>query len=86
MPKLDKFSLFDNFFPDLADFWDLDNFLPFKFFDFLAIFLPPPIPNLLIFSSPIFSHLRVDFSGGIIVFSIEVSRAAILLKFWMNYQ
>ena len=32
MSKLGKFSLFDNFFPDLADFWDLDNFLVFDNF------------------------------------------------------
>ena len=24
--KLDKFSLFDNFFPNLADFWNLAKF------------------------------------------------------------
>ena len=29
--KLGKFQLFNNFFFNLADFWDLNNFLSFKF-------------------------------------------------------
>ena len=43
--KLSKFSLFDKFFPDLADFRDLDNFLPFKFPGFL-VYSTPSLPNL----------------------------------------
>ena len=46
-PKLGEFPLFDEFFLNLADFWDLNNFLPFDFPDFLAYFtLSPPTPNL----------------------------------------
>ena len=30
---LNKFSLFDNFFSNLAKFWDLDNFSLFEFLD-----------------------------------------------------
>ena len=89
--KLDEFLLFDNFFPDLANFWDLDNFLPFEFFDlnkfwlfnfldFLIIFSPLPISNLSILLSPIFSHSKINFPNSIIVFSIQMSGAAILLK------
>ena len=73
--KLDKFPHFDNFFPDLADFWNLDNFL-----DFLAIFSSLPTPNPSTLPSPTLSYLEVNFSGDIIVFSIEVSRVSILLK------
>ena len=80
LPKLSKFPIFDNFFPDLADFWDLNDF-----FDFLKNFLPPLTPNLLILPSPTLSHSKVKLSGNIIVFSIEVSRTAILLKLWINH-
>ena len=33
--KLGKFSIFDNFFSDLANFWDLNNLSLFDFPDFL---------------------------------------------------
>ena len=80
MPKLDEFSLFDNSFPDLANFWDLNDFLPFKFSDFLAISLLLLISNPSILLSPTSSYLRIDFSNSIVIFSIKVSRTAILLK------
>ena len=140
-PKLDKFSLFDDFFPDLADFRelddfsvfndfslfdcpdldkfsDLDNFLVFDNFslfdylnldefsdlkdfpDFLAYFtLFSPTSHLLTSPSPSFllkagllllflleADLLPSFllgagsSSDLVVFSIEVSGAAILLK------
>ena len=84
VPKLDEFPLFDEFFPDLDDFWDLDVFWPFNFFDFLVI--STPLPSTLLPSSPSPTFSKVDFSGGAAVFSIEVSRTAILLKSWMNHQ
>ena len=40
VPKLDEFPLFDEFFSDLADFWDLDVFWPFDFPNFLACSTP----------------------------------------------
>ena len=53
--KLVKFPLFDNFFPDLAKFQDLDVFSLFDFLDFLACWTPfPPIPNLLTSPLPLF--------------------------------
>ena len=88
--KLGKFPLFDNFFPDLADFWDLDSFLVFDdFWD---------LDNFLIFNN--FPHFSIDLSPlsmppislaasislatstcyDTIVFSIDVSGATILLK------
>ena len=83
-PKLDEFSFFDNFFLDLADFRNLDNFLPFEFLDFLVISLLPLTLNLSTLLSPTFSCSGVNFSSNIVVFSIEVSGATILLKLWMN--
>ena len=83
-PKLSEFLLFDNSFLNLANFWDLDNFLPFEFPNFLAISLSSSILNLLTSPSPTPSYLGVNFSGGIIIFNIEVSKVAILLKSWMN--
>ena len=86
--RLGKFPLFDEFFPglddfrDLANFWDLDVFWPFDFPDFLAIFTLPP--SILSPPSPSPSLSEVDLSGGVAVFSIELSEAAILLKPWMN--
>ena len=102
--KLVEFPLFNNFFLDLAKFWDLDIFLLFDFPNFLAYSTPfPPIPNLLtsLLSSflpkaglllsfllkadllPLFL-LGASLSGNLIVFSIEVSTIAILLKPWIN--
>ena len=98
-PKFGGFLLFDEIFPNLADFWDLDVFWPFDFSDFLTCSTPPP-PNSL--TSLLLSFLlkagllllfllKVDLlplfllgAGLLIVFNIEVSRAAILLKSWMN--
>ena len=90
--KLDEFSLFDSFFdflslnfPDLDNFRDLDIFWPFNFPDFLAIFtLPTPSTPSLLSQSPTSSLSEVHLSGGAVVFSIEVSETAILLKPWMN--
>ena len=109
--ELIEFSVFDNFFPDLAEFQDLDVFSPFDFSDlnnfslfdfpnFLACSTPfPPIPNLLTSSSPSFFPeaslllsllleadllslflLKAGLSSNPVVFSVKVSRAAILLK------
>ena len=36
-PKLGEFSLFDKFFLNLDNFWDLAGFWSFDFLDFLAI-------------------------------------------------
>ena len=116
--KLIKFLFFDNFFPDLAKFWDLDVFSLFDFPDldnfldldnfpaFLAcyrlfllilnlltspllLFLPKASLLLLFLLEadllPLFL-LKVGLSDNLIVFSIKVSRAAILLKPWINYQ
>ena len=59
--KLVEFSLFDNFFLDLAKFQDLNVFSLFdfpdldNFPDFLAYSIPfPPTPNLLISLLPSF--------------------------------
>ena len=90
VPELGEFPLFDEFFPDLDDFWDLadfcdlDVFWPFDLSDFLAISTPLPSTS----SPPSLSSIssNVDLSGSAAVFSIEVSRAAILLKPWMNRQ
>ena len=94
--KLVRFLLFDNFFPDLADFRNLDNFLSFKFpdlnkfwffnfHDFLIIFLLLLIPNLLTLLFLTSSRLEVNFFNNIIIFSIKINRPAILLKLQINY-
>ena len=84
MSKLDKFPLFDDFFLDLADFqdldnfWDLDNFLVFNNFLFFSIdLLPPSIPSILLAAS---TSLVTNYYNDIIVFSIDISGTAILLK------
>ena len=83
--KLGEFPLFDGFL-DLADFLpfeflDLDNFRPFDNFpDFLASsspLLPTPNPKI---SPLLFSTSGLDTPGDLVVFSIEVSETAILLK------
>ena len=92
--KLSGFPLFDKIFLDFADFWDLDIFWPFDFPDFLAYSTPPlnPLTSL----SPLFFLkagllslflLEADLlplfllgAGLLIVFNIEMSEAAILLK------
>ena len=78
--KLGEFPLFDDFFLNLADFWDLDNFLPFEFPDFLAISSPSSTLNLSTLLLPTSNHLKIELFNGIVVFSIELSGAAILLK------
>ena len=86
--KLGEFPLFNGFL-DLAnflpfEFLDLDNFWPFDDFpDFLASSPPPPAPNPTTPPSP-FPTPGPEMSGDPVVFSIEVSEAAILLKPWMN--
>ena len=116
--KSGKFPFFDDFFPDLADFWDLDNFSLFDcpdldkfsdlddFPDFLACFTPfLSTPNPSTSPSPSFFPeagllssflleadllpsflLGAGLSGDLVIFSIEMSGAAILLKPWMNRQ
>ena len=99
-PKLGEFPLFDKFFPDLANFWDLDVFWPFDFPDFLACFTPPPNPSTsplpsflpeagLLSSFLLEANLQPSFllgAGLLVVFNIEVSGGAILLKPWINRQ
>ena len=81
--KLDEFPLFDDFFPDLADFWELDNFWSFNNFSIFSsmnfsIDLPPSsiIPILLVANTLFVANTRDDT----IVFNINVSGVAILLK------
>ena len=87
--NLDKFLLFDNFFPDLADFQNLNNFLTFKFpnLDYFLVFnnfLYFLVNLLLSLISPIL--LAANISSTIstyddkIVFSINISSTALLLK------
>ena len=90
--KLGKFSLFNNFFLDLANFWDLDNFLPFEFsdlnnfrifdniFDFLAYFIPLLLTPTLFSPSVTAYFLEIDLFDDIVIFSMKVNRVAILLK------
>ena len=93
--KLGKFSLFDNFFLHLADFWDLNNFSPLEFLDldkfwpfdvflvfnnfpYFSIDLSPSsiLPNLSVISI----SLATSTYNNTVVFSIDVSGVAILLK------
>ena len=93
-PKLGEFPLFDEFFPDLANFWDLHVFWPLDFLDFLVCSIPP-LPNSSTSLLPFFFHeagllpsclLRADLLDNPVIFNIEVSGTAILLKLWMNCQ
>ena len=100
MLKLGEFLLFD-YFLDLSNFWDLDVFWPFDFPNFLA-YSTPSLPNLLTLSLLSFfpetgmllsfllkADLLLSFllgAGSLVVFNIEISGAAILLKSWINYQ
>ena len=81
--KLDEFPLFDNFFLDLAGFWDLNNFLPFKFFnlanffnffDFLAcsILSPPNLSSLLLL-------LFFSKAGLLLLFLLEINLLSLFL-------
>ena len=99
-PKLGEFPLFGKFFPDLTNFRDLDVFWPFDFPDFLACSTPPlnpstsPSPSFLpeaglLSSFLLEANLLPLFllgAGSLVVFNIEVSEAAILLKPWMDRQ
>ena len=76
--KLDKFLLFDNFFSDLANFWDLDNFLIFDNFPHFSINSSPP--SILPISLAASILLASSIYDDTIVFSIDVSSVAILLK------
>ena len=53
--KLGEFLLFDNFFPNLANFQDLDNFSPFEFLDSDNF---RPFNNFLVFDN--FSYFLID--------------------------
>ena len=88
--KLSKFPLFDDFFSDLADFWDLNNFLVFNnfqdldnfpVFDNFPFFLinssPPSTPPTSLAAS---TSLATNTYNDKVVFSIDISGAAILLK------
>ena len=92
--KLDEFSLFD-YFLNLADFRDLDVFWPFDFPDFLAYFIlsssnpaTSPLPSFFPKASLLSLFLlEADMlpsfllgAGLLVVFNIEVSETAILLK------
>ena len=93
-PKLGEFPLFDEFFPDLADFWDLDIFWSFDFPDFLACSTPQSNPSTSLLPSFIpktgllsLFLLEADLlllfllgAGLLVVLNIEMSGAAILLK------
>ena len=75
--KLGQFSLFNSFL-DLANFWDLDSFWPFDFPSF-PIDSSSLSPNLT--TTSLLMYLpEASISGDSIVFNIEVSRIAILLK------
>ena len=93
--KLDEFLLFDNFFLNLAKFWDLDVFLIFDILDFLACFIlllliSNLLTSLLLSFLPKTSQLllflsRTSLSDNLVIFNIKVNRAIILLKLWINY-
>ena len=100
--KLGVFPVFGGFFdfsplnyPDLNNFWDLANFWPFDFPDFLAYSTPlPPNPSTSLLPSFLLEVglllpflLEADLlpsflleASLLVVFNIEVSGAAILLK------
>ena len=93
--KLVEFPLFDNFFFDLAKFQDLDVFLLFDFLDldnFWDLDDFPVFDNFSHFSinlsllsmsptsSVVSTSLATSTCNDTVVFSIDVSDAAILLK------
>ena len=95
MSKLDKFLFFDSFFPNLANFWNLDDFLLFKFFNlnnfrlfdnFLIFdnFLYFLINSLPLLIPPILLManilLLISTYNDIVVFNIDISGTAILPK------
>ena len=93
--KLVEFPLFDNFFPDLAEFRDLDVF---SLFDFPDLDNFRDLDNFLVFDN--FPHFSIDSSplltpstllaastssatstcDDIVIFSIDISGTVILLK------
>ena len=76
--KLGKFLLFDNFFLNLADFWDLNNFLVFDNFPHFSInLLPSSTPQI---SSAASTSLATNTCNDTVVFNINVNSVAILLK------
>ena len=93
--KLVEFPLFDDFFPNLAkfrdlnvfslfnfpnlnNFWDLDNFPVFDDFPYFSINSSlPSTPSTSLGAS---ISLATSTYDDIVVFSIDVSGAAILLK------
>ena len=83
VPKLGKFLFFDGFFLNLANFWDLDNFLVFGFTNFsinlslLLMSLISLIASTLLASSIL---LAVNTYDDRLIFSIEINSAAILLN------
>ena len=82
--KSGKFPLFDNFFLNLANFWDLnnfqnfDNFPIFDNFSYFSIDSSPP--STLSTSLAANTSLTISICYDIIVFIINISDAAILLK------
>ena len=88
--KLSKFPFFDNSFSNLANFWDLDNFLVFddfwdlnnfliyNNFPYFSIDLLPP--SMLPTSLAANISLATSTCDDRVVFSIDVSNMAILLK------
>ena len=90
MSKLSKFPLFDKFFPNLANYWDLDNFSVFKNFEDLDNFLvfdnfPHFLIDLLLSSTPptllaVSISLVISTYDNIIVFNININSATILIK------
>ena len=81
MSKLGEFPLFNGFL-DLANFCNLDIFWHFDLPNFLIIFTL----LTLLSRSPSPISTKINLSSGAAVFSIEVSRAAILLNPWINCQ
>ena len=83
-------------FPDLEDFWDLADSWPFNFPDFLACSILPnpltsPLPLFLLVAGLLLSFLleadllpsfllEVGLLDDLVIFNIEVSGVAILLK------
>ena len=86
--NLDKFPFFDNFFPNLANFWDLNNFLLFEFFNldnFSNFGFINFLINLSLFLTLSFLLvanilLIINIYNNIIIFSININHATILLN------
>ena len=93
--KLGEFLLFDDFFLDLANFQDFNNFSPFKFldlnnfwfFDNFSVF--NNFLYFLIILSPLFKSLILlaanillvsSTYNNIVIFSLDVNNTTILLK------